>query len=89
MIKTTEGIKPSISLIKDGIPLIAKMCVQRIPIKDIPIDDENKCSEFLYKLYEKKVRNDKHMFFNLKIDKFLLHTQTQQKTKLIIIKSPL
>ena len=55
MIKSDNGTKPSISLIKDGIPLKAKICINRIPIKDIPVDDENKCSEFLYKLYEKKV----------------------------------
>ena len=55
MIKSDNGTKPSIALIKDGISLKAKICINRIPIKDIPVDDENKCSEFLYKLYEKKV----------------------------------
>ena len=51
-----NGAPPSMLSIKDGIQLRPQMLVNRIPIKDIPIDDEKKCSEFLYKMYEKKVR---------------------------------
>ena len=81
MIKSDNGTKPSIALIKDGISLKAKICINRIPIKDIPVDDENKCSEFLYKLYEKKVSlrkliNKMLFLFFFKQDKFF--TQKRQ-----------
>jgi hypothetical protein len=46
-------------MIKDGIPLKPQMLVNRIPLKDVPIDDEKKCSEFLYKMYSKKVNTAK------------------------------
>lgn len=42
-------------MIINGEPIYGQMVIRRIPIKDIPIDDESKCSEFLHKLYEEKV----------------------------------
>ena len=49
--------KPNISMIIDGVPTTGQMLINRIPIKDVPIGDENECKKFLYKMYEKKVSN--------------------------------
>ncbi len=57
--KNDNGAESSMLMIKDGIPLKPQMLVNRIPIKDVPIDDEKKCSEFLYKMYSKKVNTTK------------------------------
>lgn len=32
------------------------MYIRRIPIKDVPKNDEKKCAEFLRQLYKEKVR---------------------------------
>ena len=54
--KTDEnGVTPNVSMIKDGVRVRPQMLINRIPVKDVPIDDEKKCSEFLYKMYERKV----------------------------------
>ena len=55
MIKTENGVKPTISMLKDGKPIKGQLLLNRIPIKDVPIDDDAKLTEFLYKIYENKV----------------------------------
>ena len=62
-LKTDNGVKPSISMITHGQPVNAQILIKRIPIKDVPIDDENQCSKYLFDLYEKKVI---HLFTTLK-----------------------
>ncbi len=54
-IKSENGVKPNILMIKNGEAVKGQMFINRIPLKDVPIDDEKKCSEFLYKMYENKV----------------------------------
>jgi lysophosphatidic acid acyltransferase / lysophosphatidylinositol acyltransferase len=54
-IKLVNGEKPSLEHIKDGIPTKGQIFLRRIPISDIPVDDEKKCAEYLHQLYREKV----------------------------------
>lgn len=55
-IEQNEKVKASLSTVGDGKPLKAKMFVRRIPVDQIPIEDEKKCADFVHKLYQEKVR---------------------------------
>ena len=48
--------KPDLNTVRNGVPLKGHMLVRRIPIEKIPVDDEAKCSEFIHKLYQEKVK---------------------------------
>ena len=54
-IKDVNGHAPGIGDIVNGIKMDAQCYIRRIPLKDVPIDDEKKCGEFLQKLYQEKV----------------------------------
>ena len=54
-IKDVDGERPSLTHIKNGVPLKCQMFIRRIPMKDIPIDDEKKNAEYLQQLYREKV----------------------------------
>ncbi len=43
-------------MVKDGIPVKGKLYINRIPISEVPIDDEAKLTKFLYDMYERKVK---------------------------------
>lgn len=55
-LKAVDGVYPNIKTLINGEPARAQMVVRRIPIKNIPVEDEEKCSKFLNKLYEEKVK---------------------------------
>lgn len=42
-------------MILNGKKINGQAVVRRIPIKDIPMQDEKACSAFLHKLYQEKV----------------------------------
>lgn len=54
-LKNVNGKPPNLNMMIQGIPIKGQMVIRRIPIKDIPIDDEHQCSQFLHKLYQEKV----------------------------------
>lgn len=54
VLKTDIGANPTIMMIKDGIPVKGKLYINRIPISEVPIDDETKLTKFLYDMYERK-----------------------------------
>ena len=43
-------------MIKDGIPVRGYLYMKRIPIAEVPVDDEDKITKFLFDMYERKVR---------------------------------
>lgn len=57
-----EGESPTFKHIVNGIPLRAQFFMRRIPMSQIPTDDDKKCSEFLYNLYQEKVNKTKLLF---------------------------
>lgn len=59
---------PNLNNIKNGEAVQSKAVIRRIPIEQVPCDDENKCAEFLQKLYVEKVnyKNNLHLKHILK-----------------------
>jgi len=55
---------PELSNILIGHPCLAEGFIRRIPVSEIPYDDEEKCAEFIHKLFQEKVG---FFFFNLLI----------------------
>ena len=53
--ESEPGKKPDMNTIANGIPLKGHMLVRRIPIEDIPVDDDAECAKFVHKLYQEKV----------------------------------
>lgn len=53
-IDDVEGRSPSFFDIKDGVPLNVQMFIRRIPMSEVPVEDDKKCSEYLQKLYQEK-----------------------------------
>ena len=54
-VKDRNGRVPNLMDIKNGIPVVGQMYIRRIPMSQVPVDDEKKCAEFLFKLYKEKV----------------------------------
>jgi len=52
-IAENNGIKPDLNAIRNGIPFTAEFLVRRIPITDVPTDDEGSAA-FIHDLYRKK-----------------------------------
>lgn len=52
-IEHTNGVKPDLVAIKNGLPLKASIYVRRIPFTDVPQDDEGS-AKFLHKFYQEK-----------------------------------
>jgi lysophosphatidic acid acyltransferase/lysophosphatidylinositol acyltransferase len=53
-----DGEDPTVFKIKDGQKLNAKIFLRRIPIEQVPLNDEQKCSQFIYDLYKEKVADN-------------------------------
>lgn len=63
-IQDTDGHKPNLNAIRNGIPFKGEMFVRRIPMSDVP-QDEAGSAEFIHKLYREKVkltRNETNIF---------------------------
>lgn len=56
-IDDVEGHSPTFLDMKDGIPLNAQIFMRRIPLDLVPAEDEKKCSDFLFRLYQDKVKD--------------------------------
>lgn len=54
-IQDTDGIKPNLNAIRNGIPFKGEMFVRRIPMSEVPQDDEGS-AQFIHKLYREKVK---------------------------------
>jgi len=52
-IEEKDGIHPDLSNMRNGVPFSGEMIVRRIPMKDVPQDDEGS-AKFIYDLYNKK-----------------------------------
>lgn len=65
-VKQIDGRIPSLMDIKNGVPVEAQIYFRRIPLSQVPVDDEKKCSEFLHKLYKEK--DDIHDVFHVNGD---------------------
>lgn len=54
-IKSSDPVKPTITSLLLGKKVQGSMYIQRIPIEDVPTDSKA-AAEWLFKLYQKKVR---------------------------------
>ena len=70
-IEKVNGRIPNLFDIKNGEPVKAKFFIRRIPITSIPIEDEQKCNEFLIKLYEEKVKLNIILNFKCFLNNFI------------------
>lgn len=50
-----KDVKADLNNIRNGIPLKSKILARRIPLDNVPYDDEEKCSEFIHELFKQKV----------------------------------
>jgi lysophosphatidic acid acyltransferase / lysophosphatidylinositol acyltransferase len=50
-----NGSKPSLMHLLNGLPARFEIVLRRLPVKDIPVEDEKLCAEYLQKLYKEKV----------------------------------
>lgn len=53
-IDSSEKARAELNSIRDGIPLRSEVLVRRIPLDQIPYEDEAKCAQFVHKLYQEK-----------------------------------
>ena len=61
--KSIDGKKPTLTHLKDGIPISFQGYMRRIPIASIPFHDEKLCAEWLHKLYREKVYKNSDKLF--------------------------
>jgi hypothetical protein len=52
-----EPKNPELSKLLLGHRCVAEGFIRRIPISEVPYDDEEKCSQFVHKLFQEKVIN--------------------------------
>ena len=55
VLKPGNVLDPNLNTLKNGIPVTVQILVRRIPIEQVPTENENECATFLYKLFEEKV----------------------------------
>lgn len=53
--KNIDGRQPNLIDVKNGRELDLHIYLRRIPISSIPVDNEEKCTAYLQKLYQEKV----------------------------------
>jgi len=58
---------PELSNLLHGYPCKAEAFIRRIPIKDVPYEDDQQCSQFIHKLFQEK---DKVFDYFLRHDTF-------------------
>jgi len=50
-----NGAKPTLKHIIDGVPVKFQLVLRRIPVSEIPVENEKECAQFVQKLYQEKV----------------------------------
>ena len=51
----TNDVQASLNNIRNGVPMKSKILARRIPLDNVPYNDEEKCSEFIHNLFKEKV----------------------------------
>lgn len=52
--KDIDGRLPSLADVQRGVPVKAQIYFRRIPMSQVPVNDEKQCAGFLNKLYQEK-----------------------------------
>lgn len=78
MQKVEGGHYPKITDLKNGVKVDSQIYVRRIPMSSIPVNDEKQCADFLYKIYQKKVKKYLTRFEkSIQNNIYLIYTRTK------------
>ena len=54
MVRSKDGAEPTILSMLHGQKVVGEMYVRRLPISDVPIEDETATAQYLHQLYQHK-----------------------------------